>query len=813
MSKFTNKFPLHRINFNIVTVFLSALILRLFLANFGTLQLDHGTFVSWANSLAEFGFKNFYAGWSDYLPGYLYILWVLGKINLVFPTLQALTFKIPAILADLFTGLIIYQVVKNKKSLSAKAKQKWGLGLFAFYVFNPAVIANSTLWGQVDSLTALFSLFSIYIFPISYPLSAITLSVGTLIKPQAAFVAPAILYLFVVNNKKFTDLFVYCLTGLLIFIVGFLPFTNISNLFSFIFERLSLSASQYPYGSVNAFSFWGLFGFWKPDTIISWIGVGLVVVINIFIFVKLIKRKNSEYLIATISLLTTFLFLTRMHERHLLPVLSFILLSSLEILPLLLIYFGLSLTYIANLAYAYYWITDNFKEIFNPVMVKSFIIGNLLLFITFLSSLYSKKVNDFSKKFLNFKLKKQTSKTKLFETKDFGNKKTKLLLIIILLFSFVTRFYNLGNPQKEYFDEVYHVFTAKLMLHSDPKAWEWWNPHPEGFAYEWTHPPLAKLGMVVGMAVFGENSFGSRSIQAFLGTFCVYLIYLITLTLFKDRKMALFSSLLLSVEGLFLVMNRIGMNDTFVLFFMLLSYLLFLKDKNFFSAISLGLALASKWSAIYFLPILAITFLVLRKKIKPSLFWFVILPPLVYLASYTQMFTTGHSWSQFIEVQKQMWWYHTNLDAQHPYTSPAWSWPILFRPIYLYNGPETNGWVERIYAFGNPAVFWFGLYALIVATIISWKEKIKKLGLMVFSYLVLFVPWMASPRIMFLYHYLPSIPFLVILSAFVLRRYAKLTTYYLLLATVVFIYFYPHWSGIRIPEGLDKSYYWFSSWR
>jgi len=70
-----------------------------------------------------------------------------------------------------------------------------------------------------------------------------------------------------------------------------------------------------------------------------------------------------------------------------------------------------------------------------------------------------------------------------------------------------------------------------------------------------------------------------------------------------------------------------------------------------------------------------------------------------------------------------------------------------------------------------------------------------------------------SPRIMFLYHYLPSIPFLAIASGFVLRRYPKLTTYYILLATVLFIYFYPHYTGLRIPEWLDTSYYWLSSWR
>lgn len=815
---------IHKINFNIVWLFLSALILRLFLANFGTLQLDQGTFVSWANSLALNGFSQFYNGWSDYLPGYLYVLWVLGKINLVLPELQTLTFKLPAILADLFTGLIIYYIIiTSKNDLYKEKRKKWGLGFFALYVFNPAIIANSTLWGQVDSLTAFFVLASIYTASKNkLTLSSILLAVGTLIKPQTAFVAPAILYLMITNKWKIKQVVNYVTVGLLVFSLGFLPFTKFSNLSSFIFERLSLSAGQYPYGSVNAFSFWGLFGFWKPDETYSWVGIGVVVVINLLFFIylfkkqkKFLKRKNTVYLVASFSLLTTFLFLTRMHERHMLPVLAPLLISSLEIVPMFLAYFGLSITYVANLAYAYYWITDNFKEIFNPVITKILIVFNLIMFTIFSLSLFNKKVRRYLDKLMKFRIKKtkNTKSFKLFKGKDVSKKRARILLSVVLLFSLFTRFYNLGNPKNEYFDEVYHVFTAKLMLHNDPKAWEWWNPHPEGFAYEWTHPPLAKLGMVAGMRVFGENAFGSRSVQALLGVFSIYLVYLITLGLFKDRKMALFAAILLSLEGLFLVMNRIGMNDTYLLFFLLLSFLFFLKDKYFFSALAFGLALASKWSALYFLPILPVSHFVLQKKIRLSYLWFLVLPLLVYIASYTQMFTTGHSWGQFVEVQKQMWWYHTNLEAEHAYTSPAWSWPLLLRPIYLYNGVEAGNAVERIYAFGNPAIFWFGLFSVITTAIFSFQEKIKKLGLVIFSYLIFFVPWIASPRIMFLYHYLPSIPFLVILSAFVLRRFNRLVFPVIVFSIVLFAYFYPHWTAISIPETLDSSYYWFSSWR
>ena len=796
-------------NFSILFVLLAGFIFRLFLASFGTLQLDHGTFVAWTSSLTTDGFKNFYSGWSDYLPGYLYILWGLGKLNLFFPELQTILFKLPAIIADMATAYLIYKIVGKKK----------GILFSILYLFNPAIFANSTLWGQVDSLTALFSLLAVYIFPHSYLLSSISLAGGTLIKPQAAFVLPAILYLFLIHKKKLSEYLSYCFTGLFIFIVGFIPFHNQSNLFQFILERLTVSSGQYPYGSVNAFSFWGLAGFWKPDNITFWIGLGVSITLIILIFLIILKKKtlHGEYLISSLSLLITFLFMTRMHERHLLPVLAPLLIASISNPVLLIVYGGLSLTYIANLAYAYEWITKDFKEIFNPTLIKLFIITNISLLLLTIASLFKKIRLSF-----NFRFKQVNSRIQ-FKTKDITSKQASIYLSIILFFSICTHVYSLGTIKEMYFDEIYHSFTAKLVLHNDPKAWEWWNPHPEGFAYEWTHPPLSKLGMALGMKVFGENSFGWRIPQAILGTLSVYMVYLLALEIFssrggsasggKDKLIGVLSATIFSLAGLPLVLSRMGMNDTYVLFFSLLSVYFFVRDKNFWSAIAFGLALASKWSAIYVFPILFVSHFVFRKKISASYLSFLIFPVAIYIASYGLMFATGHTWANFIEVQKQMWWYHTSLVAEHPYTSPAWSWPLLLRPIYLYYGGDVSGQVARIYAFGNPLVFWFGLTSIILGFLISAKEKSKKLGFVIFSYLILFLPWIASPRIMFLYHYLPSMPFLAIASGFVLRRFPKSIPYILVPSALLFIYFYPHWTGIRIPVWLDESYYWFTSWR
>jgi dolichyl-phosphate-mannose--protein O-mannosyl transferase len=373
-----------------------------------------------------------------------------------------------------------------------------------------------------------------------------------------------------------------------------------------------------------------------------------------------------------------------------------------------------------------------------------------------------------------------------------------------------------------YFDEVYHAFTAKVLLsHDVAKAWEWWNTPPEGFAYEWTHPPIAKLGMTIGMLIFGQNSFGWRIPGAMLGLGAVFMVYLLAREIFKDEAIGLLSAAAFSLDGLALGMSRIGMNDSYILFFTLLSLYLYLKtppsggaSRNYFlSALAFGFALASKWSAIWAIPIFGIIFLTQKKKLNLSYLWFFTIPLVVYLASYFDMFLTGHTLKTWWEMQQQMWWYHTGLRATHPYSSSWWTWPFLVRPIYLYTSDEIGGMVARIYAFGNPFVFWFGFASVVSCLVFSFLERNKKLGLIVFSYLIFFVPWALSPRIMFLYHYLPSVPFMAIAMGYILRRSPKLIPYFFIPTLLIFIYFYPHWAGIKIPLWLDTSYYWFSSWR
>lgn len=774
-----------------------AFLLRVFLSPFGTLENDFGTFLAWSYYAGEHGFSNFYSQWSDYLPGYIYVLWFLEKLSIIFPQAPlTLLYKLPAILADIVTGLFIYKAV-------FKFNKKWALPTATAYLFNPAVFANSSLWGQIDGITSLFGISSVF-FATSTPLlSSISLGLGTLVKPQAGFLVP-LLFLLWHRNFGFQKAWGSAVIAFAVFFAGFVPFAGDRQIIPFIIERLGQTAGQYPYTSVSAFNFWGLVhGFWKPDEDLQMVGTAITVLtIGALVFKRFSAKKEGirqKFLLASCVFLFSFLFLTRMHERHLLPTLAPLAVAAAGYPLLWPVFAALSVTYLVNLRWAG-WLGFDFQAFFPMELVAFSILVNLASAVFMVLVLFNKQPA----------LKIAERKTK---ENFFIKTHSQFLLALIILFAFLSRIVSLDFPKNFYFDEVYHAFTAGEMLSGNPAAWEWWNTPPEGFAYEWTHPPLAKLFMVFGMFLFGENSFGWRLPGAVFGTAVVFLVYLLGKRLFKKETVGILAAAVFSLDGLPLVMSRIGMNDIYFLFFALFSIWLFWENKFFLSALLLGLALSSKWTAVWVLPIIFVLMWLFGIKPRFKIFWFFLLPPAVYFLSYFGFSLSGHNFAQFIELQQQMWWYHTNLAATHAYQSSWWSWPLLLRPVWFFV-EDKGDFISNIYAMGNPFVFWGGLVALGVIGAIGVTRRQKELIFIVFAWGIFFLPWALSPRIMFLYHYLPAVPFLSLaLGLFLSFQNKKLVTCYLLLVTIVYLFFFPHWTGIFVPKWLDELYYWLPGWR
>jgi Gpi18-like mannosyltransferase len=832
-----------RRNNQLLGLIIVAFISRVLLSFWGTYMGDFNSFLGWSNRLVEVGFKNFYEAWCDYLPGYLYILFFLGKLKAIFGFFhlipQVLLFKLPSMLADLATGFLIYKLTRKFVG------QNKALLATTLYIFNPAIIFNSTLWGQVDSVFTLF-LFTFFYFLINGRLGygAVFFALASVIKPQGLLFGGLVLFLLKAKGRLSKAFKFFILAGA-IFLFLFFPFSENFNVISLALQRLKVTLNQYPYTSLNAFNFWGFLNkMWVKDNSLFlsfplqlW-GLVFFALSYLMIFLIFLKSKGEQILqkqrglwAFTILSLASFLFLTRIHERHLFPIFAFLTpLAMVDFFVLFVLVFY-SVFYVLNMSFAYVWLTQNFQQIFSQVTVSIISFLAILVFVLLTIYFYRQRSLTFPKmRFLGIIsfFKEFFEKKKPQEKEDVDPRKAKFVLFLIIVFAFLIRIFNLSHPGRHIFDEVYHAFTAQEMLKGNMAAWEWWNKPPEGFAYEWTHPPLAKLLMVFFMMIFGSSSFGWRVGSVFFGISSIILTYLLAKFIFRSERVALLSAAILNFDGLFLAMSRIGMADSYFLFFCLLTIYLAILGKNIFSGVALGLAAATKWTGVYLLPGLFLVYLyVFYQKGRRNFFDFrnllffagnyLLIPIVVYFLVYVPFFL-NHPFSKFIELQKQMWWYHTKLKATHAYQSAAYTWPLLYKPVWLYvkYGEKT---IENIYALGNPVIFWSSLVVIPYLFLKTIKKRCFSLLLLLILYFSFWVPWIFSPRIMFLYHYLPAVPFLCITIAWAVvkimrkKNFKLFAFFYLFLVVAVFVFFYPHLTGLSVPLWLNKLYYWLPTWR
>lgn len=376
----------------------SAFLLRLILSPYGTHMGDMNTYIAWGMDIASNGFYGFYDRvWSDYLPGYLYILALLGTISsglqnspLILP--DYILFKLPSILSDLATGYLIFLITRKF------APEKWAFISSVIYLFNPAVLANSTLWGQADSFSAMFLVLSLYVFlEKRYLLTGLILGIGQTVKPIAILLLPFFI-ISLIRNKSWRHLLILIYAFLITIILLFAPFNNELNILNFILERHQATSNQYPYTSLNAFNLWAILnGFWHSDqniflnlTLQLWGNILFGSVYLWLLVVYWLKAKSVKnrtiLLIYCLALCYVgfFMVFSRMHERHLfsgftLLTLLFPVVPNFSKILIIVMY----LIYAVNLSYAYSMINSQ-PAILSPGFVLLFSLINVLIFVYFL---------------------------------------------------------------------------------------------------------------------------------------------------------------------------------------------------------------------------------------------------------------------------------------------------------------------------------------------------------------------------------------------------------------------------------------------
>src|SRR5437867_4261774 len=183
----------------IVQVLGVGLILRLVLALLPGFDIDLGTFRAWSERLADKGPWHFYSPdiFSDYAPGYLYVLWFFGEINKVFHFSHGqfeYLLKLPSIIADVGSAYVLYRFLEGQR-------METRLVAASAYLLFPAVLLIGPIWGQVDSISALFVMLSIYYISRKRQVAGTAAYVvGFIFKPQIIAALPFLTFWIIKEN-------------------------------------------------------------------------------------------------------------------------------------------------------------------------------------------------------------------------------------------------------------------------------------------------------------------------------------------------------------------------------------------------------------------------------------------------------------------------------------------------------------------------------------------------------------------------------------------------------------------------------------
>ena len=396
-----------------------------------------------------------------------------------------------------------------------------------------------------------------------------------------------------------------------------------------------------------------------------------------------------------------------------------------------------------------------------------------------------------------------------------------------------------------YFDEIYHGRTAYEQL--------------KGYTiYETTHPPLGKIIISLGIAIFGMTPFGWRVMGALRGVLMVVIMYFIGKELFGKFTPAYICAVIFAFDFMHFTQTRIATVDSYVVLFVMLMFLFMLKyakiplDENkttqlmnlLLSGIFMGCAVAVKWNGAYSVIGLAIVFFVAlavkykkyidlnpenKKSAQKQVFntclfcvlFFVVIPFLIYFSCYIPVIQASgakNTIAEFFGYQKHMLSYHSELVAEHFFASPWYTWPFMIKPIW-YSVARRGAMASSISAFGNLLVWPLMPFALIYVIGKTVRKKDFSGLVIIAGYFASFLPWALITRLTFIYHYFPATVFGVLAIGYCIKdlliKKPKLKKYiwiYPALVVICFVVFFPVLSGYPVNGSYIDALELLSTW-
>lgn len=394
----------------------------------------------------------------------------------------------------------------------------------------------------------------------------------------------------------------------------------------------------------------------------------------------------------------------------------------------------------------------------------------------------------------------------------------------------------LHYPSTLYFDEIHYVPAAKKLILLEANL-------------NWEHPPLAKwlwggawllftqlLGLLPEPQVF-------RLVNALFGVATLWGVRTWMTGLGFSEEKSQVALWLTGFNFLWLTLSKTVLIETIYIGFGIWGlYFVWQNSRQpllpkkpwarYLGWVLLGLSAASKWSAA---PFFLLTLFFFRKRPFALLKGLACAGFVYFLTFLPLMFLKEGNL-----VLSDWWGYQTRMfegmrgvhDADHPYRSSPWQWPLMLRPIW-FAFEQLNEGVRMVWAGGNPLLFWASFPSLFVIAKKAYDyrkgPKIKgKAGVgpawqlqqaavpLALLYWTQYLFWVfISGSLKYFYYYAaPSLwlgPILV--WSFDYFKFKRRSLYgFCALCGALFLYYLPILDGRLLPPGRHLLYMWLRWW-
>jgi dolichyl-phosphate-mannose-protein mannosyltransferase len=415
----------------------------------------------------------------------------------------------------------------------------------------------------------------------------------------------------------------------------------------------------------------------------------------------------------------------------------------------------------------------------------------------------------------------------------------------------------LRAPQRDL--PLYLVLGAMLALGvylrlvdcQGPNALRWDEHHYVNVAHSYLagryatddHPPFGKLIMTGAMYLLGDRPIGWRFASLVFGFLNIGLIAWVAEIVWKRGRAALIAGAFAAADGFFIAYSRAALLDGMIVAFAMAGIATLLSARSWrgvlVASLLLGGAASFKLNGVTFVCSSLVVCAATRRLRRLTPVVALVSAAVFYLQHAAALALTGHSATvpAVIAENHKLIAHHLSYTVVNPNSSHWYTWFLPWKPLYLRRDIDrVTGSIRALLTLGNPLLWWGATAAVLAAAkivvgvgarrlwpllrdaapspaagpsapdgpVLAVESRAAVLFWMLLVWAAPLAFWVPNLRDAYLYHYLPSYTFaLVLLAGFCDRLYARYplaTLIGLSLVLQVSLLYAPLWGELPISE-------------